>query len=246
MIIDHHNHIWIGESTGEGFLEESMTIETILKEMDVAGIDMAGVCTLAQDVNNEYVIQAQKQHPDRLFGYAFINPRGKNAVSDLKHLLDAGLQGLKLHPRLHAFSLSNLTMVGPLMELCNEFQVPMFAHGSSNEEFNRPNHFVEVAKAFPDVPVIYGHMGVFNYVDEAIQAAKQIPNLYLDTSTAPSLEVQLALKSLGPDKILMSTDWPTNDFKLEKYKIELITKNDPEARRKIMGDNYARIMKRMY
>ena len=32
MIIDHHNHIWEGESTG-GFLDEGMSVKRILKEM---------------------------------------------------------------------------------------------------------------------------------------------------------------------------------------------------------------------
>lgn len=35
MIIDHHNHIWEGESTG-GFLDEGMSVKRILKEMDQA------------------------------------------------------------------------------------------------------------------------------------------------------------------------------------------------------------------
>ena len=40
MIIDHHNHIWEGESTG-GFLDEGMSVKRILKEMDQAGVDVA-------------------------------------------------------------------------------------------------------------------------------------------------------------------------------------------------------------
>jgi uncharacterized protein len=244
MIIDHHNHLWVGESTGEGFLEVSMTIEGILREMDVAGIDLAGVCTIAQDVNNEYIIEAQRKHLDRLFGYAFVNPRDKNAAAQLRQLLDAGLQGLKLHPRLHAFALGNLEMVGPLMEICVEYKVPVFAHGTSNEEFNRPFHFEELAKAYPNVPILYGHMGAFNAVDEAILIAKRNPNVYLDTSTAAYFEVKEAFKVLGPDKLMMSTDWPGNDFRLEILKIELMTEDDPQARQKIMGDNYATLMAR--
>ncbi len=30
MIIDHHNHVWEGESTG-GFLDESMSVGRILR-----------------------------------------------------------------------------------------------------------------------------------------------------------------------------------------------------------------------
>jgi len=238
-----HNHLWVGEPTGEGFLDVGMTMEGILREMDAAGIDKAGVCTIAQDVNNDYIIEAQRKHPDRLFGYAFVNPREKNCRAQLIKLLDEGLQGLKLHPRLHAFSLGNLDMVGPLIEVCDQYKVPVFSHGSGNEEFNRPFHFDELARAFPDVILIYGHMGAFNAVDDAILIASRNANLYLDTSTVPYFECKQALEKLGPDKIFMATDWPGDDFRISKLKIEIMTENNPDARRKIMGENYARLLK---
>jgi predicted TIM-barrel fold metal-dependent hydrolase len=87
-------------------------------------------------------------------------------------------------------------------------------------------------------------MGAFNAADEAILIAKRNPNIYLDTSTAAYFEVKEAFKALGPDKLMMSTDWPGNDFRLEVLKIELMTEGDPDARRKIMGDNYAKLMAR--
>lgn len=39
MIIDHHNHVWEGVSTG-GFLDEGMSVGRILREMDRAGVDI--------------------------------------------------------------------------------------------------------------------------------------------------------------------------------------------------------------
>jgi uncharacterized protein len=191
------------------------------------------------------VLKAQREHPDRLFGYCMVNPRDKQAVEILRRYLGEGLQGLKLHPRLHAFSLGNLMFVGPLLELCVEYRVPVFAHGSGSEEFNMPFHFEEIARAFPQVPIIYGHMGAFNAADDAVTVAKRNPNIYLDTSTASMDMVRNALRSLGPDKILMSTDWPGNDFRFELYKIELLTENDPEARRKITGENYAKMVRNL-
>jgi uncharacterized protein len=243
MIIDHHNHLWVGEPTGEGFLFETMSVEALLHDMDRDGIDMAGVTPIAQDIQNEYVLEAQRRHPDRVFSYCMVNPRDKNAPETLRRFLGEGLKGLKLHPRLHAFSLGNHTLIDPLVEICKEFKVPVFAHGAGSEEFNLPYHFEEIARAFPEVPVIYGHMGSYNHSDDAILVASRNPNLFLDTSTAPMDVVRQALRKIGPDKILMSTDWPGNDFRFELYKIELLTENDPEARHKITGDNYTRMLK---
>ena len=241
MVIDHHNHVWEGESTG-GFLDEGMSVGRILREMDQAGVDMCGVCTVAQAIDNDYVVKAQREHPDRLFGYCMINPRMPDARDTLKKYLDLGLKGLKLHPRLHGYQLGDLGMIVSLMELCREYKVPMFSHGGS-EENDHPFYFEEIARAFPDVTVILGHMCPLNYCDDAILVASRNENIYLDTSTAELFSLKAALKKVGPSRIMMSTDWPGNDFRMELLKVKIATEGDEEAYRLIAGGNYERILK---
>ncbi len=241
MIIDHHNHVWEGESTG-GFLDEGMSVKQILTRMDAAGVDMAGVCTVAQSMDNDYVVKAQREHPDRLFGFCMVNPRDAAAKDTLRRYLDEGLKGLKLHPRLHGYQLGDHTLMDPLMEVCREYQVPMFAHGGS-EENDHPFYFEELARAFPDVTVILGHMCALNYCDDAIMVACRNDNIYLDTSTAELFSVKAAIKKAGADKIVMSTDWPGNDFRMELLKVELAAEGDLDTYHKITGENMKKIMK---
>jgi uncharacterized protein len=242
MKIDHHNHLWMGAATGEGFLDNPMSIEAILRDMDIAGLDMAGVCSVAQDMQNDYILQAQRQHPDRLFGYAFVNARDKQSPEILRRYLGEGLQGLKLHPRLHGYPLSALGIVGPLMEVCQEFNVPVFVHGAGAEEFNTPYYFEEVARAFPEVSIIIGHMGAFNATDDAIKVAKRTPNIYLDTSLCDVLGVKTALKALGPERLLMGSDWPGSDFRIELFKIKVATEDNPAAFEMVAGESYRKLV----
>jgi predicted TIM-barrel fold metal-dependent hydrolase len=240
MRIDHHNHIWAGSAAGESFLDQPMSVESILRAMDAGAVDAAGVCALAQDMQNDYVLEAQRKFPDRIFGYCFIHPRDNNAVETLRRYLGEGLKGLKLHPRLHGYPLYNHSLVDPLLEVCREFGVPAFSHGGS-EEFNMPFDFEELARTFPDVPIILGHMGAYGAVDAAILAASRTPNLYLDTSLCSLSDLKAAIRIAGADKLLMSTDWPGSDFRIENLKLELATEGSPEARRKIAGENYAQL-----
>lgn len=240
MVIDHHNHIWEGESTG-GFLDESMSVSRLLREMDQAGVDLCGVCTVAQSIDNDYVVRAQRAHPDRLFGYCMVNPRTPGARDELKKYLDLGLKGLKLHPRLHGYQLGDHILMDPLLELCREYKVPVFSHGGS-EENDHPFYFEELARTFPDVKVILGHMCALNYCDDAVLVASRNANIYLDTSTAELFAVKAALKKVGSERILMSTDWPGNDFRMELLKIQIATEGDPEAYRRITGGNYETIL----
>lgn len=239
MIIDHHNHVWAGESTG-GFLDEDMSVRQILKEMDQADLDMAGVCTVAQDIDNDYVVKAQKEHPDRLFGYCMVNPRVKGATDTLRRYLDAGLKGLKLHPRLHGYQLGIHSLVDPLIAICQEYKVPVFSHGGA-EENNHPFYFEELARTFPDVTIILGHMGALNCSEDAITVASRNPNLYLDTSTCELYAVRAAIHLAGVHKILMSTDWPGNDFRMELLKIKIVANGDDGIYQAIAGHNYARL-----
>jgi len=240
MKIDLHNHIWSGGSVGENFLDQDMSVESLLRAMDQAEVDIAGVCSVAQDIQNDYVLAAQKAHTDRLFAYVFVNPREKNAVETLKRYLDAGMKGVKLHPRLHGYSLSNHKLVDPIMEVCREYKVPVYGHGSA-EEFNMPFDFEEIARTFPDVTVILGHMGAFGAVDNAILAASRTKNLYLDTSLCASGDVKNAIRIVGPDKLLMSTDWPGSDFRVEHVKLQVACEGNPDAWKKITADNYIRL-----
>jgi predicted TIM-barrel fold metal-dependent hydrolase len=240
MIIDHHNHVWRGEQTG-GFLDEDMSVERILKEMDMGSVDMAGVCTVAQAIDNDYVVRAQEMHPDRLFGFCMIDPRQPESSETLKRYLDQGLKGLKLHPRLHGYQLGNHDLMDPLMEICDEYRVPVFAHGGS-EENDHPFYFEELARSFPHVTFLLGHMCALNCCDDAIRIAGRVENIYLDTSTTELFSVRAAIKQVGADKIVMSTDWPGNDFRMELLKIEIASDGDKDVFGKIAGGNIKRIM----
>lgn len=242
MIIDSHNHLWMGAATGEGFLDNAMSVEAILQDMDAAGVDVAGVCSIAQDIQNDYILNAQRNHPDRLVGSVFVNPRSPDAADTLKKYLDLGLVGVKLHPRLHGFPLSSVGLVHPLMEICQQYGVSVFVHGASNEEMNSPFHFQEIAQAFPEVVLIYGHMAAFNDVDNAILVAKRNANVYLDTSLCSLANLRQALNILGAEKIIMGTDWPGNDFRMEIQKVELACDGDKEVLQKICCDNYRKLV----
>ena len=45
--------------------------------------------------DNDIVLNAVKKHPERLLGFAFINPGHPDAIAEARKCLDAGMQGLK-------------------------------------------------------------------------------------------------------------------------------------------------------
>ncbi len=88
------------------------------------------------------------------------------------------------------------------------------------------------AEAVPEASIILGHMGGYFHVDEAIDVAKRLPNLYLETSAMPyPAQIRRAIDLLGPERVLFASDGPGCLPKLEVHKVRLANLSSSEAER---------------
>ena len=58
--------------------------QRILSRMDAAGVDMAMVCSLAQRIENDFIIGLQDAHPDRFIGFGQVMPQADDAVEEIR------------------------------------------------------------------------------------------------------------------------------------------------------------------
>ena len=131
MIVDFHTHIypeWLRDRRRE-YLERDATFrelfespgaklataDELVQAMDADGVDLSvamGVGWndhgLAREVN-DYIIDAAKRYPDRLVGFAGVNPSwGVEAAREAERCARAGMRGLgELHPDLQGFDLGD-------------------------------------------------------------------------------------------------------------------------------------------
>ena len=94
-----------------------------MTQLDAAGIDKAVIA--AEDittragstiVSNEEVKTLVDIYPDRLIGFASVDPNRKDAVEVLEHaLLISSLRGLSLSPAIQYF-MPNDSMMKPIMK----------------------------------------------------------------------------------------------------------------------------------
>jgi uncharacterized protein len=156
-----------------------------------------------------------RRYPGRFIGYAKhdpINEKGRIRAMLLQEVHDLGLRGLKLH-------------VAPTREVLDtvaELRIPIIWHPREVAMFD------EVAKAYPTVDLILAHLGSDLSHDwrehlAAIEMARRYPNVYLDTGAhVITRYLELAVKEIGPGKIIYGSDEPEVDCRLEIFKVRML------------------------
>ena len=219
MVIDAYNNAWRPVGTSDYLTGDSYTTEELLRGLDEAGTDKAVVCSLGQQIDNEYISSLTAEYPDRLIGFAEVNPRAEDAVETIEEFIGRGpLRGLKLHPTMHGYHFADHGLLDPIFAACATWRAPILVN-ALDDPFCGPFAVEEISRGFPEVPVLLAHMGhVWNAMEAMIVAGRH-EHIYLESSSTDLLEVKTAYDKVGPGKIVMGTDWPGNAFDLERLKI---------------------------
>jgi len=191
---------------------------------------------------NDEIAEAVSKYPDRLIGFATVNPwLGDEAVQELERAVGKlGLKGLKLHPYMQGFPAAD-SMLFPIMEKATKLQIPVLFH-SGTPPWSEPLQVAALAERFPDVPVILGHFGQNMYGD-TIRALKMVKNLYGETSANHFVyAIEKAIREVGAHRILYGSDMPWLEPEPQLIKIKILKITD-EERELVLGNNMARILR---
>ncbi|MBA4700825.1 MAG: amidohydrolase family protein [Ruminococcus sp.] len=94
----------------------------------------------------------------------------REAIDDLENCFKKGFKGVKLHPALCGFHLSNKKLVTPIFEVAESYGGVVIVRGSA-DLYNCPLEFDRMAGRFPKVPLIMAHSGFFWQWELAIEVA---------------------------------------------------------------------------
>ncbi|QMU96017.1 amidohydrolase [Microbacterium esteraromaticum] len=240
MIIDAYNNTWKAGGTSDYLTAESYTPETMIQHMDQAGVDMAVGCSLGQMIDNDFIAETVERSQGRIIGFGQADPRKLDAVETVTTVARLGLKGLKLHPTMHGYHFADHGLLDPIFRAAADNGLTILVN-ALDDPFCAPLSIEEIAKGFPEVPVLIAHMGTVWNVTEAMIVAERNDNVYLETSGTQLIEVQMAYRRLGAEKLVMGTDWPGNHFDLERAKIARAVP-DQDDRAAVEGLNLARIL----
>ncbi|MGA8857853.1 MAG: amidohydrolase family protein [Candidatus Bathyarchaeia archaeon] len=210
---------------------ELRTFEQMLDEYTRCGVEKlvlfawdAETTSHMPRVTNEFVAKVADQYPERIIGFASVDPHKKSAVKDFEYAIrELSLVGLKLHPQVQAFE-PNDPAYYPLYSKCVELGVPVTFHtgstywgagleggGGIKLRFSDPMLLDDVAADFPDLKLIMAHPG-WPWQDEQLAIATHKNNVYIDLSGwSPKYFKPLLITYMTkmiPQKFLFGTDYP--------------------------------------
>lgn len=222
-ILDSHTHV----HSLPGHMWDSPP-ERILRLMDQGGIEKAIIMPYGEVLPEDpslldYTIKCVEKYPDRLIGFARMDPKGEEKGLDLfvKALESGHVKGLKFHPvgtRVHPAASSSVEYT----KKAAEHNVPILFH-CGDEEWTLPFQIAKLAAKVPEARIILGHMGGYFHVRDAIEVCVHHPNCYLETSATPDPRlIQQAIQTIGPQRVIFGSDGPGCLPALEVEKIKLL------------------------
>jgi predicted TIM-barrel fold metal-dependent hydrolase len=187
----------------------------------IAALDKAGVTHAVftgrqsplRHLSNDYLAECVRAYPDRLFGFAGIDPtQGVAALEEIERAVtELGLKGIALDPH-HLKVYPNDRLLYPLYYRCVELDVPViFTMGPLVGKWAHPTAIDDVATDLPDLKIICSH-GVWPQVTELIAVSYRHENVYLEASIyefLPGAEpIFDAANTILQDKVLYASAFP--------------------------------------
>ena len=220
MIVDAHAHL--AGSAISGLVVEA---DVLLRTMDDCGVDAAVVQPFPKPIKpveqvHDAIAELAVRHPGRVFGLASIDPHwpadryrkeAKRCVEEL------GFVALKLHPLGHLASIQ-APASDVIFETASDLGVPVMIHTGFGVPFTLPALAIPRARQYPAMKIILAHAGESLYASEALVAATECSNIYLETSWSQPGGIRKFITTLGAQRVMMGSDLPDNlSPELAKY-----------------------------
>lgn len=208
MIVDAHVRLGPGR-------EVSLDADTLLRTMDMLGIDRAVVApgerATAYDnrAGNDLVTSAVAASGGRLSAYAVANPWRADAVDELARARDAGAAALAIDPAIQGFDLHD-GLVDPLIDFAASAGWLVYVR-TGTPPAALPLPLAELALRHPGVSFLMGRSGATDFWIDAAPALHRAPNLYADTCYAPWDTVLTDFAKdpeIGTARVVFTTDAP--------------------------------------
>jgi len=218
--------------------ERPSTVETLIAQMDAAGVDKAAVVhsSTTYGFDNSYVVDACGRYPDRLLAVGSVDVLAPDAVATIRGWVGKGLGGLRVFTggSTKEFDASELDdpRAYPAWEALGELGLTMCIQTGP---VGLPA-VTALARRFPDVPIILDHLGRPDVTDGAPYAAAaglfalaDIPSIYMKLTprimgdcvkgaATPETLFPRLVEAFGAKRMAWGSNYPTSPGTLSEIR----------------------------
>lgn len=204
-----------------------------LDQLSVQIVDGGRSCVRA---DNAWLLHCAAASGGRLLPFFLADPYG-----DVETYRATGGQfrGLELSPAVHGFALDDPS-VAALVETAAQFLHPVYLV-CLGRPGTRVDDLVELARAYPTVAFVFGHCGFTGLDAHGLARIAPYDNVVVETSGCYTAIVELALRRLGPDRVLFGTEYPLQHPAVELAKLAALSLS-PTDWQKVAWRNACRLL----
>lgn len=217
MIVDVHTHVfWYPDHLDEQLVQEALAAKLVKMQTsggrayastldlhsndarpedhwkattDADRVIVFGLRAKATGYNapNEIIAEYVRQHPDKLEGWASIDPNDADCLEQLRYCVDElGLRGLKVGPVYQHFDPRDRAY-WPLFAECERRDLPVMIHmgttypSKARLEFAKPLLLEQLIMAHPGLRMIVAHLG-HPWEEDTVALIRKSPRVYADIS----------------------------------------------------------------
>lgn len=195
-------------------------------------------------MQNDEVLQAINNYPDRAFGFVYLS--GQHIEASLAELERCVANGPMVGVKLWVAKRCNDESMDPLIRRAAQLKAAIFQHtwkktGGNLRGESTPGDLVQLAKRFPDVPLICGHTG--GNWEIGIREIRESTNVYCDLAGSDPTAgfTEMAVKRLGVERVLYGSDAPGRSFASQLAKVHGADLSD-QQKQLIFCDNLRRLL----
>jgi predicted TIM-barrel fold metal-dependent hydrolase len=222
--------------------QRAAALNELFANEDAAGIEYAVVMPSPASKPDNRALYETAGQQRRAILCCQVNPNdGEAALAEIRRsATEWRMRVLKIMPAIYQVRLSS-PLAHTLMSTARELGMVVNIHSGS--EISHPLAIGALCRRFPDVTVLMDHMGYREWTADAIEAARDNPNLYLGTTIASfePITVGRAVAELGPERVVYGSNWPNlySDLAVQAIRRQRLGETAEEL---IFGGNLARIL----
>jgi predicted TIM-barrel fold metal-dependent hydrolase len=240
VIVDCHTHIWDATQPGkdvEAAFRRAIAGPAGAEPIRLAGASIHHLLAASKPVDKTFVLAFKsryldieipnsavaawvREHPDKLIGFAGIDPtQVREAIDDMLRCRDElGLKGVTVSPAAQNFHPADTRAMQVFAEAAR-LKMPVLVQPgvhvamAAKMEFARPHLLDEVAREFPTLKLIVAHLG-HPWIEECLVLLGKHANVFADVSGLVSRPWQayqalVAAHEHGVmNKLLFGSDFP--------------------------------------